>query len=113
MCAEDIKALTDKELRIKVAELLGWKNIRVDWDYFDYQDDTGLVATNEIGYTLPLPDYPQDLNACADMEKSLIHTPDESTWSEYREHLVGMLGKEWGFATARQRCEAFILTMEA
>ena len=106
MTLEQVKAMTDDEIRIKVSELLEWKNIRVDRAYFDHYDDTGLVATNEVGYTLPLPDYPQDLNACHDMEKTLMDY-EADTYIEW-------LNKMWcDFrATARQRCEAFILTRE-
>ena len=115
MTLEQIKQLSDEEIRIKVAELLRWKNIRVDWDYFDYQDDTGLVATNEIGYTLPLPDYPRDLNACFEMEETLDDSQKDSF--EYVLGIViGPSRERWRWhllhATARQRCEAFIAVKE-
>jgi hypothetical protein len=113
MTLEQVKALADEELRIKVAELLGWRNIRIDFSYFDYQDDTGLIANDKIGYTLPLPDYPRDLNACHEMENSSLDFKQSPKYNEWLFEIACREGWHPERATARQRCEAFVLTMDA
>ena len=95
--------MTDEEIRIKVTELLGWY-------IADAKNGLGVAHGQAIWpHTVkPLPNYPQDLNACHEMEKAMGH--GEQWW--YVGLLQGKLGDLWGFATARQRCEAFIKTME-
>ena len=101
----EVQALSDEQLRIKVATLLGTAN----WQYCEdlYGPDPYLDA----------PNYPKDLNDCHKMEESL--TSEQLT--EYANTLgSGFTGANRGqtdkaaatHATARQRCEAFVLTME-
>ena len=108
--------LTDEEIRIKAAEAMGWKwNTSTDiggkafpecWIH----DDHGFAW-----HIVDLPNYPADLNACAEFEKSLteeehlryrvrlwnvvITEGDETTWD-----------RQFISATARQRCIAFLKT---
>ena len=130
MTLEEIKKISDEELRIKVAELCGWK------PEVDRRDLTcictiwtknGKVASSS-GH---LPDYPQDLNAMHEAEEllQLCNDPEckhdecgKGTWGFYTRTLDEVVddnfqkGGSWGVsysATARQRAEAFVLTMIA
>lgn len=100
------------ELRVRVAELRGWTEIATngeDW----FGCDTEMNSRR-------LPDYPSDLNACAEFEKGM--TGDEC--ERYNEALVEVTWPNAGkpvkcqaehypwFYTAEQRCRAFIATME-
>ena len=127
MTLEQIKQLSDDEIRIKVAELLGWQCVTeeetsdgIDWAGFspDGTLNSGVNAGEyrgygSCGYRFVLPNYPHDLNACAAMEDTL----DDSQKDSF-EYLLGIVigpGRErWRWhllhATARQRCEAFIVT---
>lgn len=79
---EQIQQLSDDELRIKVAELLGWRFQKargwalrlLDW----LHRDRGTVAlppgvSSQWRGISPrgVPDYPNDLNACHEMEMAL------------------------------------------
>ena len=99
--------LTDEEIRIKVAEAMGWKVNPV-------VHNLGIHPQLQRGHHI-LPDYPADLSACAEFEKSLtdeehlryrvrlwnvvITEGDETTWD-----------RQFISATARQRCIAFLKT---
>ena len=121
MTHEEVAKLTDEEIRIKVAELCGWKSIE---PYKPegcqlYKDLFGLKR----GRFGQIPNYPQDLNACHEMEKCLRLTGVEGTgYVGYLEQIV--LGAPWPEydankilhmtrATARQRCNAFVMTLTA
>ena len=100
MTPEQITALTDDEIRLKVAELLGWADI-------DDFTETGMDPRSQRVWDIP--DFPRDLNACHEMEKTL--SLGEKCY--YVDLLQGKMGSlEWGFATARQRCESFIAVKE-
>ena len=123
MTLEQVKQLSDNEIRIKVAELLGWADLvearnSPDAEKFRLM----LVGPFALTGTTPngtacwrVPNYPQDLNACAEMEETL----DDSQKDNF-EYVLGIVigpGREhWRWhllhATARQRCEAFIAVKE-
>lgn len=96
-----IPAMKPEEQRIKIAEACGWTVKR---------DSYGVVGTNDgihwhshAGF----PDYLNDLNAMHEAENML--TEDQmTTMSQCLHRCVGML---WGFATASQRAEAFLKTL--
>ena len=100
--------MTDEEIRIKVTELLGWY-------IADAKNGLGVAHGQAIWpHTVkPLPNYPQDLNACHEMVETL-RKEDDSKWYDFRKHLMDECGSVMNAiqATARQRCEAFIKTME-
>lgn len=119
MKAEDVKAMSDEELRVKVAQLDGWKS------EVDSRDLTCICVTWTKGNKVVpgnghLPDYPQDLNSMHEAEKVLKKglTGTRNQKSTYRLVLYRILqaagedAVEWGHATARQRAEAFVLAME-
>ena len=125
MILEQIQALSDDEIRARVAELTGdWKNCRIirgqhgDWDDvvgFGTYDDGTLVDSED-----PVPNYPADLNACAEFEATLTFEQAED-YHESLSDITFQKRKEQDnpapprFATAtapaRQRCEAFLAVM--
>jgi 7,8-dihydro-6-hydroxymethylpterin-pyrophosphokinase len=88
--------LTDEEIQIKVAEACG----TMRWSY--------ALPTKCIGANVP--NYPEDLNACAEMEGTL--KPEEwlSYWSFLEELACRPNNTPIIFATARQRSIAFLKT---
>ena len=108
--------------RIAIARACGWMG--VEW----YEDNAGpplLVGTPPSSHPKKygrddrkVPNYPADLNACAEMEKVLkgidrigyvnllaesLETKPEASAYEYAQRCA--------FATAPQRCEAFLKTL--
>lgn len=92
---EQVKAMSDDELRSKVAELCGWKPYRFGGCKGDAHEASP-------------PNYCRDLNAMHEAEKSII-TQDQYI-PDYTEALYDTARHDW-HATARQRAEAFVLTM--
>lgn len=105
--------MTENEIRIAVAEAC-------DWGGIGYLTRTYNLNNGPYGYSEftinCLPDYPNDLNAMHEAEKTL--TGDQL--AVYNEHLIQMVinqlkrpyemqGWYW-HATARQRAEAFLRT---
>lgn len=109
------------ELRAKVAELCGWKKEVTPfkrhghelWGLPNTQLDQAWWHPDIAGCRGLPPDYPSDLNACAEFEKGL----NDNQRVAYLRHLIGrthIIGEITAaiFATAEQRCRAFIATME-
>ena len=55
------------------------------------------------------PDYLNDLNAMHEAENDVLTTAQMTTMGQYLHQRLGML---WGFATASQRAEAFLRTID-
>ena len=107
-------SMTNEEIRIAVAEELGWK-----WK------DTHLT---EFGATYPrkgwfdpngniipsgAPDCPNDLNACHEMEKTLTEKEElfyliRLTEAMKEDSTIGWQTERTYHATALQRCEAVL-----
>jgi hypothetical protein len=118
--------MNDMELRIRVAELLGWTDIGFGScsRHECVGDDTpqealvGLPPEGTPGdYWTVVPNYPGDLNAMHEVEH-LLHDDDWDGIGDYLAHLRSIMGigcDEWRlpFATARQRAEAYVKVMEA
>lgn len=98
-------------IRIAIAESMGWS----------FQGITGFIS---YGYkdkkAVTVPDYPNDLNACHEFEKTL--TPDQG--AIFERHLESICQRaliisgttHWlkfkcVSATAPQRCEAYLRTL--
>lgn len=114
------------ELRIKVAELCGWKKEQIEaWkvvrdlkkeqsklprprDSFSgwsMIDKIEAAESSEQYYGDP-PDFPSDLNACVEFEKGLTN---KDLCVRYILNLDAVCGDESIIsATAEQRCRAFI-----
>lgn len=107
--------MTEEAQRIAIAEACGWTDI---------EGGTGFPPGPSFRYAdnlLRLPNYPSDLNACHEMEKVLRN--DQFHYTAYWRSLFKVVaGKKWtgdiGYfyfdlihATAAQRCEAFLRTL--
>jgi len=106
--------MDEQEQRIKIAEACGWdcdpevarewltrgqhciapSNVPMRWPY--KEGDTVSKHT--------IPGYLNDLNACNEMEKTL----DPLELTKYKERMRLFYGQAAVFATAKQRCEAFL-----
>lgn len=69
-------------------------------------DDRKCGITSDKGW---IPDYCHDLNACHEMEKLLPAVKRISYGMELR--MICGIWPDVTFATARQRCEAFVEVM--
>ena len=102
--------LTDEEIRIKVAKSIGWVDI---WKRQCGHNLGAPGAFDWVGREKPggaeyvLPNYPEDLNACAEFEKTLTN---EELW-QIDAILFNLPDCRAPFvATARQRCLAYLKT---
>lgn len=105
--------MTNEEMRIAIAGALRWRNV-----HNSYRFDGIVGISPNTGYTSPIPNYPEDLNACYEMEKSLTDTVENDEWSKYCIALNSIACQlkckqinTCGYtvsATPRQRCEAFL-----
>ena len=108
--------MTREQIRIKITEACGWKYL---WE----TECEGWRGNPPDGSgCAPIPNYPYDLNACHEMEKIL----NEDQREIYAQILTGMSlcdregTTDWGgvfaevaHATATQRCDAFLKTLES
>jgi hypothetical protein len=101
------------ELRIKVAELCGWKKEEYtnlgDDRYTPIRHITRWKKDNDIAWKPEdLPNYPADLNAMHEAEKTYIRS-DNDRCIAYIHHLTKMCGCDFEWtATAQQRAECFV-----
>ena len=115
MTREQWKQMTPDQRRIKVAELCGWTRA-AEYDYqevwppsnkgiFQYRKGSVLCRSDK------LPDFENDLNAMHEAEPFLL---DAFHRRRYYQHLDAITGDQWNtiVATAAQRAEAFVLTLE-
>ena len=118
--------MTDRYINVKVAELLGWKHTGTqrdfhgaDWKYLGKHPKSKRIRV--------MPNYCNDLNACAEFEAgmtdveigyyaasiqkiSMLTLVGYISMNESRDlHKLGKLIR----ATARQRCLAFIAVRTA
>lgn len=118
--------MTDTEMRIAIAEACGWKWFLSDTGI--YHMNTELCGPHWVEIPRPenwassavfiaCPDYPNDLNACHEMEKVLIYTNGCSEQYGCILSQVCLQGAQINetaarfkilHSTARQRCEAFL-----
>lgn len=109
--------MTDEELRDKVAGLCGWTHLRVACGHLwgtapdsDYSDLPEHWYAGCPGDTTKVPDYPRDLNAMHEAEKTL----NADQFTEYHGTLVVMRNKDCMpmcrciSAPAHQRAKAFV-----
>jgi|LakMenE18May11ns_1017448.scaffolds.fasta_scaffold9133820_2 hypothetical protein len=92
--------MTDQQINIAIAESLGWTNIN--------HGTVQYTARMPNGKWDIIPNYTADLNTCHELEKAL-NTDDAHS---YYWRLERELGWEYASATARQRCEAYLRTIE-
>ena len=110
--------MTDSELRVAVAETLGWKCVRLFEKALRGYKPTGHPDCSSY----IVPNYHGDLNACAEFEATMMDeqkeaycrilcdalcTPEECSVYDFTDSdLIAV-----AFATARQRCIAFLKTV--
>lgn len=102
-----------ERMRIRIAEHLGWTQIETSSDQL-----IGLSPTGKLPFLDFVPDFPNDLNACAELKKTL----NEEQSKEFSEQLCALL-LDYSFpqstqdvialigATAPHYCEAFCKTV--
>ena len=89
--------MTDEQINIAIAESLGWK----------------LLANNRwtrpCGFYADLPNYTADLNAMHEAEALIIKLGHRAirTYEDLLQKQIANIV----FATARQRCEAYLRTL--
>lgn len=106
-------ALSDEELRVKVAEEDGWR--REPSPYFPgvmlWISPDGKPAGRVTDFGNGVPDYPNDLNACADLRAGLSEEEKERFCQAVCEQLT-LSGRGCFFdalnLTARDHCLAFL-----
>ena len=103
--------MNDEQIRIAVAKELGWQVIETDdcngTDNYWLSKDGQNVWRSEFDWPMGLPHYQDDLNACHEMEKAML-SDEGNDWKEYDTLLtLEMTFPAW-FASARDRCEAFL-----
>ncbi len=111
--------MTDEQINIAIAESLGEIDPR-------YTTTGGFIASYVInGVTVGfhgLPNYTADLNACHEFESEIIYSNDRLP-KKYTQQIKSAICREAGVkkaqmdfdlcitATARQRCEAYLRTL--
>ena len=112
--------MTNEEIRIKVAEAMGWKSPFNEREWLHNSGSEGedvygkFVGTDPCGDREQVPNYPFDLNSCAEFEKMLT----DEEWRVYSAEIVSLTlwdratdtMKRILQATARQRCLAYLKT---
>ena len=91
--------MTNDEIRVKVAELCGWtfepSRERQKRGYLispKFKEKVTLWKDGQLGGGDALPNYPEDLNACAEMESTLKD-------DQYERYLLDL----WNIATDKER----------
>jgi hypothetical protein len=115
MTLEEIQKLDNDQLRSIVAHICGFMNIKKLRTCSAHDGLVGrLLCPDMKTRTVHVPDYCNDLNAMHEAEKQM----STGEHSFYLRTLAGITTNnpdDLGiavFATARQRAEAFVLTME-
>lgn len=112
--------MTTEQINIKIAEACGWRFITKD--SFN-QELCGIPPDEEAKdrNLMDLPNYHSDLNACHDMERTLTDAQAQLHFDNLRQvtgstlETLGVIYGNCHFlmynATAPQRCEAFLRTL--
>lgn len=114
----DVQGQTDlRALRIKVAELCGWIVCSTGDGCWIHTVTKHHHTLQGGGGTEPLPDYPNDLNACAQFEKALKGQQRHRYYDVLLEQRTESVPFDVAFgimsSTAEERCRAFVAALEA
>jgi hypothetical protein len=104
--------MTMGQRRLKVAKLAGWET---DGKYWWNLELDKTRPDNDDGIRTGVPDYLNDLNAMHEAEQVFHNNPVRSGIIPkymYETHLLTLTRGEPVYATAAQRAEAFVLTMD-
>jgi hypothetical protein len=96
--------MNDSEMQIAIAEACGYKPDPEEGLW--YQLSGGQIAGFKDGSVLPLPNYPNDLNAMHQAEKVLTY----EQFDEYYVQLAMKMVRPF-HATAAQRAESLLKTL--
>jgi hypothetical protein len=109
--------MTDMELRIRIAELVGWRECKPKGSGFEgsgtFEDDASGLRP-EDGLHRKLPHYDSDLNATHELE-NLMTEEQKYRYDTVLENRTKYHTEppRWRWnATARQRAEAYVKVME-
>jgi hypothetical protein len=111
----------EEALHVKAAKLCGWKDVRVRIGpisgYPNERVVMGIAPENagkrsNQGYRDEVPDYLNDYNATHEMEQILVRKSLVVRYKAELEQIINDRYGGWLTATAAQRAEAFVLTME-
>jgi len=113
--------MTDEEKRVKIAEACGYGPKLERWKYTDHVsgDPSYQNALGRVYLLSELPDYLNSLDAMHEAEKTLsdedhrilrthlwqLTTPNQTNGWDLKHN------RDYSSATARQRCDAFLLTL--
>jgi hypothetical protein len=95
--------MTDEQINAAIAEVCGWRDLTIEGGSGFYKGfDNGAELRPD------LPDYVNDLNAMHEAESTLT---EDQLWIMARQ--IERNDEQWYFrATARQRAEAFLRTLD-
>ena len=111
--------MTDQQINEAIAEACGWTDVHFSLAATDeWPTERRIVGIPPTHCTHDVaPNYCSDLNAMHEAEKTLIEgfedEPESSElWSDYQTNLIIACPAYLSYhATARQRAEAFLLTL--
>ena len=115
MTREKWKKLTEEEQRIKVAELCGWVYDGKRVAATGRPAESIWMREGKWGRMFEMPDYIYDLNAMHEAEDLVFAHIHSEVGEQYSLKLVEICAgseRESIRATAAQRAEAFVLTMD-
>lgn len=103
-------AITPEEKRIRIAELCGWTRVTpVSFSQWEGVPPAKHEAS-VLGHSV-IPDYLNDLNAMHEAEATLSDE-QKDVMQIHMDYSVGVKWPRW-HATAAERAEAFLLTLNA
>jgi hypothetical protein len=119
MKLNEIKNLTNDELRLRVALCDSWiRHVRPEYNDFTkdgYEPPSKYAPryTNSgVQEFWAIPEYPTDLNAMHEAEKRMTQPQAQEYVDQLDRMCRDVTSQDNVFSTARQRAEAFVLIME-
>ena len=111
--------MTNEQLRVAVAEAMGWTELHVRNEY----EETGGPDGNEGSYDvfrgtidgnedLRVPNFPRDLNACSEFEKTLDGPAFYHYYAVLAQLCLDAEAPHFASAPARLRCLALLETLK-
>lgn len=107
--------MTPTQQNIAIAKVRGWVDIHKLDNGVSYGWHPTKHPQNQFKYEAPLPLYTTDLNACAEMERTLTEDQHDAFRRELWEVIASQkqypTERDFVSATAPQRAEAFLRTL--
>ena len=102
--------MNEQEQRIAIAGVMGWSGVRRFTEYDGSSFLVGTLGAGDCNVSQTVPDYLNDLNACHEFEKTLFSGGNKNV-CPYIDELHKIKVTWLLHATAAQRCEAFLKTL--